>query len=246
MMRWLIVLLVIGLGALAVFSVPGTDETGATGLRLWSGFSPDAQELTALAAAVLLLGLTLPGLFGGYSGRIGRAIRDVFAWSVIGIALMAGYSYRDELGRIAFRIAGELTPPGTAQNVEQRQTGERAVRIRRRGDGHFVARVSVDGQSVSMLVDTGASSVVLKQTDAKLLGVDLKRLRYTVPVQTANGLAYAAQARLTEVQIGTIAVRNVDALVAQPGVLKESLLGMSFLSRLRSYEFAGEFLTFRN
>lgn len=246
MMRWLIVMLVVGLGALAVLSVPGTDETGATGLRLWAGFSPDAQELTALAAAVLLLGLTLPAVFGGYGGRFGRALRDIVAWAVIGIALMAGYSYRDELGRIAFRIAGELTPPGTAQNVEQRQTGERAVRIRRRGDGHFVARVTVEGQSVSMLVDTGASSVVLKQTDAKLLGVDIKKLRYTVPVQTANGLAYAAQARLTEVQIGTIAVRSVDALVAQPGVLKESLLGMSFLSRLRSYEFAGEFLTFRN
>jgi aspartyl protease family protein len=88
--------------------------------------------------------------------------------------------------------------------------------------------------------------VVLRQSDARLLGVDTRNLRYTVPVQTANGLAYAAHARLREVSIGSITLRNVDALVAQPGALKESLLGMSFLSRLRSYEFAGEFLTFRN
>lgn len=206
----------------------------------------DVQELAALAAALALLVIVLPAVFGGYKGRLGGAIRDLLSWSALGLVLVAGYSYRDELGRIAFRIAGELSPPGSTLGVEQRQAGEHAVRIRRRSDGHFVARVSVDGANVSMLVDTGASTVVLRQSDARLLGVDLRRLRYTVPVQTANGLAYAAHARLREVVIGSITVHNVDALVAQPGALKESLLGMSFLSRLRSYEFAGDFVTFRN
>jgi aspartyl protease family protein len=97
-----------------------------------------------------------------------------------------------------------------------------------------------------MLVDTGASTVVLKQADARKLGIDTSRLRYTVPVQTANGIAYAAHVRLRTAAVGPISVQNIDALVAQPGVLKESLLGMTFLSRLRSYEFAGNFLTFRN
>jgi aspartyl protease family protein len=190
--------------------------------------------------------IVLPAVIGAYRGRVGGALRDLLSWVAIGIVLLAGYSYRDELGRIAYRIAGELSPPGASIGVEQGQAGERAVRIRKRGDGHFVARVSVEGASVSMLVDTGASTVVLRQSDARLLGVDTRNLRYTVPVQTANGLAYAAHARLREVSIGSITLRNVDALVAQPGALKESLLGMSFLSRLRSYEFAGEFLTFRN
>jgi aspartyl protease family protein len=206
----------------------------------------DMQELMALAGALALLVIVLPALFGGYRGRVGGAIRDLLSWAALGMVLVAGYSYRDELGRIAFRIAGELSPPGSTLGVEQRQAGEHAVRIRRRGDGHFVARVGVDGASVSMLVDTGASTVVLRQSDARLLGVDTRRLRYTVPVQTANGLAYAAHARLREVSIGSITLTNVDALVAQPGALKESLLGMSFLSRLRSYEFAGDYVTFRN
>ena len=210
------------------------------------GWSADMGELGALAAAVALLVVVLPGLFGSYRGRVGGAVRDLLSWAAIGMMLIAGYSYRDELGRIAFRIAGELSPPGATVSVEQKQAGEHAVRIRKRGDGHFVARVAVDGAAVSMLVDTGASTVVLRQSDARLLGVDTRNLRYTVPVQTANGLAYAAHARLSEVAIGSITLRNVDALVAQPGALKESLLGMSFLSRLRSYEFAGEFLTFRN
>jgi aspartyl protease family protein len=97
-----------------------------------------------------------------------------------------------------------------------------------------------------MLVDTGASTVVLRDQDARKLGVDVKQLKYTVPVQTANGLAYAAHVRLRSVAIGPITIPGVDALIAQPNVLKESLLGMTFLSRLRSYEFAGDSLTFRN
>lgn len=245
MIRFVVVVLALGAVALVVMLLGGTD-----GLKSMVGedtvFPADIGELGALAAALALVALVVPSVFGAYKGRMGGAVRDASTWTAIGLVLVAAYSYRDELGRIAFRIAGELSPPGAALGVEQRQAGESAVRIRRRGDGHFVARVTVDGAAVSMLVDTGASTVVLRQSDARLLGVDTRRLRYTVPVQTANGLAYAAHSRLAEVAVGSITLRNVDALVAQPGVLKESLLGMSFLSRLRSYEFAGEFLTFRN
>mgnify|MGYP001301460711 CR=1 FL=1 len=244
--------LVVALAAAGLYAI-GFDFS-AVGAKLgfdtrnWEAQSwgADLNELGALAAALALAVIILPALVGSYRGRFGSALRDLFSWALIGVVLIAGYSYREELGRIAFRIAGEFSPPGTSINVEQGQAGERAVRIRKRSDGHFVARVSVDGASVSMLVDTGASTVVLRQSDARLIGVDTRNLRYTVPVQTANGLAYAAHARLRLVSVGSITLRNVDALVAQPGVLKESLLGMSFLSRLRSYEFAGEFLTFRN
>jgi aspartyl protease family protein len=240
-------LLLVAALAFGVFLLGSDGSVTRVLLRVEDGLlTADVQELAALAAALALLVIVLPAVFGGYKGRAGGAIRDLFSWTALGLVLVAGYSYRDELGRIAFRIAGELSPPGSSLGVEQRQAGERAVRIRRRGDGHFVARVSVDGASVSMLVDTGASTVVLRQSDARSLGVDTRRLRYTVPVQTANGLAYAAHARLREVSIGSITLHNVDALVAQPGALKESLLGMSFLSRLRSYEFAGDFVTFRN
>jgi aspartyl protease family protein len=244
MIRALILVIVVALAGLVLLSFEGGGLKALFGEQ-GGALTADAQELAALAASLALIVIVLPAVFGGYRGRVGGAIRDLVSWTAIALVLMAGYSYRDELGRIAFRIAGELSPPGSSLAVEQRQAGEHAVRIRKRGDGHFVARVSVDGATVSMLVDTGASTVVLRQSDARLLGVDTRNLRYTVPVQTANGLAYAAHARLRQVSLGSIDIRNVDALVAQPGVLKESLLGMSFLSRLRSYEFAGEFVTFR-
>jgi len=97
-----------------------------------------------------------------------------------------------------------------------------------------------------MLVDTGASTVVLKPADAQKLGIDPERLRYSVPVQTANGTTYAAHVRLRNLTLGPINLTDVDALVAKPGALKENLLGMSFLSRLRSYEFSGDYLTLRS
>ena len=77
-------------------------------------------------------------------------------------------------------------------------------------------------------------------------GIDVEALRYSVPVQTANGTSYAASVRLRSRTVGHIALTDIEALVAKPGALKENLLGMSFLSRLRSYEFSGEFLTLRS
>ena len=74
----------------------------------------------------------------------------------------------------------------------------------------------------------------------------MDRLRYSVPVQTANGTTYAAHVRLRNLTVGPISLDEIDALVAKPGALKENLLGMSFLSRLRSYEFTTDMLTLRS
>jgi aspartyl protease family protein len=88
--------------------------------------------------------------------------------------------------------------------------------------------------------------VVLKPADAERAGVDTKNLSYTVAVSTANGTTYAAPVRLKSVSVGPLELRDVEALVAQPGNLSDNLLGMSFLRRLRSYEFSGDFLTLRS
>ena len=87
-----------------------------------------------------------------------------------------------------------------------------------------------------MMVDTGASSVVLTPEDARRAGIDTSRLTYSIPVSTANGRAMVALVRLPAISIGDIGARNVQAHIAGPGALSQSLLGMSFLSRLRSYE----------
>jgi aspartyl protease family protein len=210
-----------------------------------AGFDP--SDFAIAVACVALLIFLVSSIAGTYRGRAGHAVRDFLTWTLMALLLVAGYSYREELFSLGHRVVGELLPPGSAlRSGEAQIEGERSVRIRRRPDGHFIAKTHVNGVSLTMLIDTGASTVVLKPADAQRLGIDVDRLKYTVPVQTANGTTYAAHVRLRTLTLGPISLTDVEALVAKPGTLKENLLGMSFLSRLRSYEFTTDMLTLRS
>jgi aspartyl protease family protein len=199
--------------------------------------------------AGLVAGLALLIYLGGsvvrdYRGRAAEAARHAITWAGFALILVGAYSLRGDLTSFAYRIAGELVP-GMAVSVETEPGDNQAVRIRRQGDGHFVARTHVNGIAVPMMVDTGAATIVLSSQDAQKIGINTAGLSYRVPVRTANGLTHSARIRLNQVEIGALGLTNVDALIAQPGDLHHSLLGMSFLSRLRSYEFSGDFLTLR-
>jgi aspartyl protease family protein len=122
--------------------------------------------------------------------------------------------------------------------------GPASVRIRKLADG-FIATSEINGQSMSALVDSGAATVVLRQSDAERAGIDVRSLTFDTPLKTANGTSYLAPVRLKSVRIGDIVADDVEALVAKPGTLNENLLGMSFLRRLTSYEVAGDFVTLR-
>ncbi|MGZ5824140.1 MAG: retropepsin-like aspartic protease family protein [Hyphomicrobium sp.] len=205
----------------------------------------DNTEIAILAAGVLLIAVYLLLILADERSRPLRAIRYLMTWAAFGLFLVTSYTYRQELSAVAYRVAGELLPAGQTMVVETEDKSERAVRVRKRFDGHFSVRASINGQAMLLLVDTGASTVVLKPADAASAGVDTRDLSYTVPVQTANGLTYAAPVRLRSIAIGPLVIHNVDALVARPGSVNENLLGMSFLTRLRSYEFSKDFLTLR-
>jgi aspartyl protease family protein len=209
-----------------------------------AGFDP--SDFAIIVASVALLIFIGSSLAGSYRGRAGQAARDLLTWTLVALVLVGGYSYREEILGLGHRVIGELLPPGSALRGEAQVEGERSVKIRKRPDGHFMVRTETNGIALSMLVDTGASTVVLKPADAQRLGIDVDRLRYSVPVQTANGTTYAASVRLRNLTVGKISLDNVDALVAKQGTLKDNLLGMSFLSRLRSYEFTSEYLTLRS
>jgi aspartyl protease family protein len=201
-------------------------------------------EIVVFAGGVLLILAYALLLVGGERSRPLQALRYLLIWGAVMFGLVAAYSYREELGAVLHRVAGELAPPGETIGVAT-EPGEQAVRVRRRSDGHFAVRGAVNGQSLMMLVDTGASTVVLKPSDAERAGIDTRDLAFTVAVQTANGTTYAAPVQLRTVAVGPLVVHDVNALVAQPGSLNENLLGMSFLRRLQSYEFSKDFLTLR-
>jgi aspartyl protease family protein len=204
----------------------------------------DSGTFGYVALLVALAVFVGGGMLGRYRGRAGAMLRDAVTWLALGLGLVTLYAYKEELIPIAARVVGEILP-GSAMTVEESSGGTTEVRIRKRLDGHFTATVKVNGKPVSMIVDTGASTIVLRPEDAAKAGIDTKALTYRVPVITANGRTVAARVRLDAVAIGPLDRQKVDALVAQPGALTQSLLGMSFLSRLRSYEFSGDFLTLR-
>ncbi len=109
-------------------------------------------------------------------------------------------------------------------------------RIAANAQGHYLTDVFVDGQPIHVVVDTGATSVALREEDAEALGIFPDPTEFKVQVQTANGIAHAAAIKLREVKIGSIQLFDVDALVTERGALAVNLLGMTFLSRLSRVE----------
>jgi aspartyl protease family protein len=104
--------------------------------------------------------------------------------------------------------------------------------------GHFRVDARVDARPMDFIVDTGASMIALTARDAAMLGIHPAFNDYTIGVQTANGTARAAPVTLNRVEIGSITVRDVDAIVMPEGALGQNLLGMTFLSRLHRYEYS--------
>ena len=96
--------------------------------------------------------------------------------------------------------------------------------------GHFTAQGQINGGTISLLVDTGASMIALPAAEAVRLGIDYK-MGQLGSVNTANGRAPAYRIKLDSVKIGTIELNQVDALIQENG-LPIALLGMSFLNRM--------------
>ena len=125
--------------------------------------------------------------------------------------------------------------PAAAAGAPAASSG-RSVVLTPDQSGQYHADVQVNGRSIRMLVDTGATLVALTQQDAIALGV--LPLTFNQPVQTANGTIRAGEAKLNEIRIGNIQVSNTSALVLPYGVSGHSLLGMSFLKKLSGFELA--------
>ena len=115
--------------------------------------------------------------------------------------------------------------------------GPRTVVVQRDGRGHFSIEGAVNGRRIGFMVDTGASLIALTERDASRLGYHPTPRDYIGQVRTANGIARAAPVKLDMVEIGGVMVRNVDAIVMPDAALSENLLGLSFLSRLRRFEY---------
>ena len=157
-------------------------------------------------------------------------------------AFMAG------LGTLMAQMADRMTPAlaNTASHqaapavpVETvARAGSRSISIPRDARGHFETEGRIDGQRIGFMVDTGASMIALNETSAARFGLRPARGDFNATVTTANGTIKAARTRLAMVDVGGLVVRDVDAMVLPDAALSENLLGLSFLSRLKRFEYA--------
>lgn len=222
--------LLIGLAVLLITLVVRNDSGTVLGMEIGA-----FGQLGVLLALLAFIGV---GMFRGQ--RLSEGIRQAFFWVLMLLVLVGGYSYRDDLRAVANRLTGELIPGLALTSV----SGE-TVSVNRGLGNNFQINADVEGTVLNLVVDTGASEVVLTAEDAQKVGIDMSSLVFRTPVDTANGRSFVARVTLESIIIGPIAMTDVSAAVAQPGNLSKSLLGNSFLDRLSSYEFSGSRLVLR-
>lgn len=193
--------------------------------------------LGILAAGLVLLIINHDG--GRTLGIANDDFGQLVSLSAIGAMIAAGMlASRRQWGESLQQVGNRLTAgliPGHAV-VSTGAGGEQILVIHKGVSGHFETNVTIDGTTLRMLVDTGASSVVLSYEDAMRLGIDPDNLVFSIDVSTANGRARAAPVTLREVAIGPILRGTIRGMVTEQGRLDQSLLGMSFLETLGSIE----------
>lgn len=163
--------------------------------------------------------------------------------------IMSATMFGGNLAGWVSAFTGEA-PPGKAEparlaSAQPAPSGPRIVALRGDKRGHFSADIQINGQFVKALIDTGASVVALSAEDARKAGLNPPRADYRLPMQTANGVVHAARVRIPELRLQSLVVRDVEAAVLPAGALSVTLLGMSFLKRLGSFEMNGATLVLK-
>jgi len=228
--RPLLWILLFGLG-LGLLVLVARHDTGTI-----AGLWPRAfSSLVVYAVLLVFVGSAVIAIF---RRRWLHALESALLWAIVAVLLMVGYTYRFDLREVSDRVLAEVIPGRPAARGKM-------VEIARSRGGEFAVAVHINGVRIPMMLDTGASSVVLTQEAAKAAGLPLQVLSYSVNVETANGRAHAAPVTIDRLAVGNIVERSIPALIAQPGQLRTSLLGMSFLNRLEGWEVRGDRLVMR-
>ncbi len=176
-----------------------------------------------------VLALVSSGLVSARRFNLVGTARIVLAWAAIFIVAITAYALRDDVLRLVLKVGQALVP---AHAVAQ---GPRGLVVGRGDDGAFDVIGKVNGAPVRFVVDTGSTDIVLSPADAERAGVRPSAGAFDLPSQTANGVGYGAPATADSLSVGPIVMTDVPVSInkAPMGV---SLLGMTFLRRLDSFE----------
>ena len=207
--------------------------SGLLGLIAWQYpkvINDQNNQIQIIYVTIILSIFLIPSVF--YSKiKLYQAIKFALVWLGLGGVIFIGYAFRDEGSVVFKRLSGELIP-SLAHSSGQTEI------LRMGKNGHFNVDALVDGERIQFLIDTGASDVVLSPFDAKRLGFDLTKLKYTKQYNTANGTVKGAPIKLSHIALGQINLYNIPATV-NGAEMRRSLLGMQFLKRLSRFEIVG-------
>jgi aspartyl protease family protein len=162
---------------------------------------------------------------------------------LIGVGVLT-YGDAQRIAYVQRTVAATATEVSTALRSHV-SANLRAVDIPRKNGGEFAVRARINNIPAPMLIDTGATSVVLTYETAKAIGLPLELLEYNVELETASGRTRAARLTLDRLAVGAVVERSVPALVVPRGQAKSNLLGLSFLDRLESWEVRADKMTIR-
>lgn len=201
------------------------------------GMSPVTQFVIAVS---ICTSVACMAITRGYF-RYGRFQILPVVWACGAIVIVGAYSFKEHgqllaLSMLEQPVAEPMDPPSLKTEVM----------LMRAWDGHFRAVADVNDTPVGLLIDTGASLVLLRNDDARRIGLREYDLDYTMAVTTANGRSFVAPVTFDEIRIGGVVVRNVEGAVAQPNQLHSSLLGMSFIERLTEASIRNDRIILRN
>jgi aspartyl protease family protein len=207
------------------------------------GWEMSADYVDERAASVVWLAtigaLLASGIVVGLRQNFSQTLVGILAWVGIFLLVLVAYSFRDEARSLWSRVRAEIFAG------EAITTAPGEIEVRRAGDGHFYLETLVNGATVPFMVDTGASMIALSWDDARRAGFEPTRLSFTNRVMTASGPAMAASVYLGLITAGPIRREGVRASVLPEGV-EGSLLGLTFLDTLSSYEIRGDRLILRD
>jgi len=163
-----------------------------------------------------------------------RAVLILAAFSMTASVTVPKYAARLHSSQAAPTVMAARTEAPAASSASD----SRSVVISPGPNGHFEVVGSVDGRRLEFMVDTGASVIALTARDAAMLGIHPADSEYVAMVRTANGTVRAAPVTLGRVEIDDIVVHDVAAMVLPDSALQDNLLGLTFLSRLRKFEYS--------
>lgn len=183
------------------------------------------DDLARLGYLALLLVAIGGFLVVEFRRNPGQTSRQMLAWGLIFVGMVAvGGLWPDIRQQIAPHQ--EIVTPGR-------------IEVPLASDGHFHLTAEINGTPVRFVVDTGASTLALRQRDAGRVGIEPDSLAYTGRSATANGVVSTAPVRLGLVEIGPFRDENVPAVVIG-GELDRSLMGMDYLRRFATISIAGD------